>query len=158
MVLTVSRCKNNKNVAHNQHFFKKKLFRSNKNRGQDGHGQNGHFRFRNAVICSLYINIYIYIIVADLTVCFRFWQMTKWPSWPRLCEKNGKILSFIREPQRHCCTFASDSRVNLMRASAALGIASAHALLSFARALQWKLKTLHVDSTKTTRELCKVYT
>ena len=42
-----------------------------------GQGHFGHFQLGNAVICSLYININIYIIVAVLTASvFDFDQMT----------------------------------------------------------------------------------
>ena len=49
------------------------------------------FDFGNTVICPLYININIYIIVADFdSVFFRFWQMTM-TKWPR----HLKILIFL---------------------------------------------------------------
>ena len=41
--------------------------RKRQKRGQNGQGHFGHFRFRKRGHCSLYINIYIYNIVAVLT-------------------------------------------------------------------------------------------
>ena len=77
--------KDNKNVAHNQHFFQKKLlvdyiWYSCINVWSFGQGHLVIFDFGNVVIAHYIINIYIYFIVAEFDNVFSILtndQMTK---------------------------------------------------------------------------------